>query len=405
MHILFLTDNFPPETNAPASRTFEHTREWVKAGHQVTVITCAPNFPKGEIFAGYRNRLWQSEAIDGVRVIRVWSYITANEGFLKRTLDYMSFMVSGFIASLFVRNVDVVVGTSPQFFTVCAAYVTSLFKRVPWVFELRDLWPDSIRAVGAMGDSKMLDRLERLELFLYRKADHIVSVTHSFKRNLIGRGIAANKISVVTNGVDMSKFSLRPKDEKLVVQLNLTGKFVAGYIGTHGMAHALETILDAAELVRTMPGGDQFRFVLLGEGAKKTALLQSARERGLDNVIFLEPVSKQEIARYWSLLDVSIIHLKKTKLFTTVIPSKLFECMAMGIPVLHGVQGESAEIVEREGVGLLFEPENAGALVQGLEKLAGESALYRQIKNNGPLAAKKYDRKELATKMLLSIEL
>jgi len=148
MHILFLSDNFPPEVNAPASRTFEHCREWVKAGHQVTVISCVPNFPKGRVYAGYRNRLWQTEIIEGIRLLRVWSYITANEGFVKRILDYQSFMVAATLAGLLVRRVDVVVGTSPQFFTVCAAWVLSVFKRIPFVFELRDLWPESIKAVG-----------------------------------------------------------------------------------------------------------------------------------------------------------------------------------------------------------------------------------------------------------------
>ena len=177
MHILFLTDNFPPEVNAPASRTFEHCREWKNAGHQITVITCAPNFPKGKVFDGYRNKLWQSEVIEGMRVIRVWSYITANEGFVKRILDYQSFMLSAVLASPFVRGVDLVVGTSPQFFTACAAYAVSRMKRVPWVFELRDLWPESIRAVGAMKESKALDWLEKVELFLYRKANAVVAAT------------------------------------------------------------------------------------------------------------------------------------------------------------------------------------------------------------------------------------
>jgi len=187
MHILFLTDNFPPEANAPASRTFEHCREWVKAGHQVTVITCVPNFPKGKVFEGYRNKLWQSEEMDGIRVIRVWSYITANEGFAKRILDYVSYMVTASIAALFVRRVDLIIGTSPQFFTACAAYATSVMKRRPWVFELRDIWPESIRVVSAMKHSRVLDFLERVELFLYRKSTAIVSVTHAFKKNLIDR--------------------------------------------------------------------------------------------------------------------------------------------------------------------------------------------------------------------------
>ena len=185
MHILFLTDNFPPEVNAPASRTFEHCREWVRLGEQVTVITCAPNFPKGTVFPGYQNRLWQVEMLDGIRVIRVWSYITANEGFVRRSLDYMSFMVSATIASLFVKKVDVVIGTSPQFFTVCAAYVVGLFKRVPLVFELRDIWPESIKAVGSMNDGFLYRSLEKLELFLYKKASRIIALTQSFKKELV----------------------------------------------------------------------------------------------------------------------------------------------------------------------------------------------------------------------------
>lgn len=400
MHILFLTDNFPPEVNAPASRTFEHCREWVKAGHQVTVITGAPNFPKGQVFDGYRNHLWQQETIAGIRVIRVWTYITANEGFAKRTLDYLSYMVTGFLASLFVSRVDVVVGTSPQFFTVCAAYVTGLFKRVPWVFELRDIWPESIRVVGAMQESKALDLLEKLELFLYRKASAIVSVTHAFRTSLMRRGVNGHKIRVVTNGVDISRFSPRDKDAELMQQHGLQGKFVAGYIGTHGLAHGLDTLLDAAKTLKNAPDGDRFRILLLGDGANKAALRQRAQAEGLDNVIFVGSVPKDQVVRYWSLLDASIIHLKKDELFTTVIPSKLFECMGMAIPVLHGVEGESAVIVTREDVGLLFEPENQEALVDGLRLLADNPELHARFKANGPVGAKRYDRSSLAAEML-----
>ncbi|WP_396956976.1 glycosyltransferase family 4 protein [Nitrosomonas sp.] len=400
MHILFLTDNFPPEVNAPASRTFEHCREWVKAGHQVTVITCVPNFPQGKVFEGYSNRLWQREEMAGIRVIRVWSYITANEGFIRRVLDYQSFMMSAFLAALFVRRVDVVIGTSPQFFTVCAAYAVSRCKRIPFVFELRDLWPESIKAVGAMQESAVIRLLERLELFLYRKAARIVSVTHSFKKKLIERGIDADKISVVTNGVDMSRFKPMVKDEILLRELRLEGKFVAGYVGTHGLAHHLETLLDAAEEIHRLPEGSTFHFILLGDGARKQALKDEAARRKLDNVTFIDSVPKDQVARYWSLLDVSIIHLKKTDLFTTVIPSKLFECMGMGLPVLHGVAGESADIVRDERAGIVFEPENADELVAHLKLLQKDRAAYEGYRTHSLEAAKKYDRKAMAMKML-----
>ncbi len=400
MHILFLTDNFPPEVNAPASRTHEHCRHWVAAGAQVTVITCAPNFPKGRVFAGYRNRLWQQERIDGIRVIRVWSYITANEGFVKRVLDYTSYMLTAFIASFFVRGADVVVGTSPQFFTAVAGWAVGAAKRIPFVFELRDLWPESIKAVGAMKESTAIRWIEKLEIFLYRQAACIVSVTHSFRETLIRRGIDASKIDVITNGVDVGRFTPRAKDAALERELGFEGCFVAGYVGTHGMAHALETLLRAMHTLQRHPQGGDIRLLLLGDGARKAELKVEAERMGLNNVRFVGTVPKDQVTRYWSLLDVSIIHLRQTELFRTVIPSKLFECMGMGIPVLHGVAGESATIVQREGVGLVFEPENTQQLVDGLLCLRADRALRATLKAAGLQAATHYDRSHLAATML-----
>jgi glycosyltransferase involved in cell wall biosynthesis len=400
MHILFLTDNFPPEVNAPASRTHEHCRQWVRSGHQVTVITCAPNFPTGRVFEGWHNRLWQQGQIDGIRVIRVWSYITANEGFLRRVLDYMSYMLTATLASLFVRRVDVVIGTSPQFFTAVAGWAVGAVKRVPFIFELRDLWPESIKAVGAMKSSRLIGWIERLELFLYRRAARIVSVTHSFRRTLGARGIDMGKIDVVTNGVDITRFSPRPKDADLERELGLAGCFVAGYIGTHGMAHALETLLQAAALLKARPGGQHIRLLFLGDGARKADLKAEAARLALGNVIFVDSVPKEQVARYWSVLDVSVIHLRRTELFTTVIPSKLFECMGMGIPVLHGVEGESAEIVRNEGVGFVFEPENAEQLTALLVRLQDDPAALAVCRQRCRDSAGRYDRTALALRML-----
>jgi len=404
MHILFLSDNFPPEVNAPASRTFEHCREWVKAGHQVTVITCVPNFPKGKVFVGYRNRVWQSEDMEGIRVIRVWSYITRNEGFAKRILDYLSFMVTAVLASLFVRRVDVIVGTSPQFFTACAAYAVGAVKRRPWIFELRDIWPESIRAVGAMKKERLLDLLERLELFLYRKATAMVSVTNAFKQNLVDRGIDPAKIFVVTNGVDTSRFAPIPKDQALLADLQLNDAFVAGYIGTHGMAHGLDTVIDAAKVLANTERAARIRIVMLGDGAHRQRLEDRAKDEGLNNIQFINSVPKSQVTRYWSILDASIIHLKKSELFTTVIPSKMFECMGMAIPILHGVEGESADIVIKHEIGLTFEPENHLALVERLLVLHDDWEVRERLARNGPLAALQYDRRALAEKMLAVIE-
>lgn len=404
MHILFLTDNFPPEVNAPATRTFEHCREWVKQGHRVTVITGAPNFPTGKVFEGYSNHFRSRETVEGIDVIRVWTYITANEGFLRRTIDYASFMVSATQASIRVRDVDVIVGTSPQLFTPCAAYMASVLKQRPYVFELRDLWPESIRAVGAMTDSRILGILEKLELSLYRRAAHVVSVTHAFRDNLIGRGVPPDKISVTTNGADLARFSPIPRDETLAASLGLSNKVVVGYVGTHGMAHALDTLLRAAERLKENPDARDVRFMFLGDGAEKASLKALAAERNLDNVFFLDSVPRDDVVRYWSLVDLAAIHLKRTPLFETVIPSKLFECMAMGVPVLHGVAGESARIVEREECGVLFEPENADDLADQILKLVTDPERRKHLSQRGREAAARYDRAALALDMLRALE-
>lgn len=401
MHILFLTDNFPPEVNAPASRTFEHCREWVAAGHRVTVITCAPNFPRGKLYEGYRNRLFAREEMAGIEVIRVWSYITANEGFLRRSLDYLSYMVSAVLAAPRVRDVDVIVGTSPQFFTACAGRLVGLIKGRPFVFELRDLWPESIKAVGAVKDGVLIRMLEGLEMKLYGGAAAIVSVTNAFRDTLIARGVGAAKIHVVTNGADLSRFAPRPRDDALACQLGFEGKFVVGYVGTHGMAHALDTVLQAADRLRDR---QDIGFLFLGDGAQKAALKAKAAEMGLSSVVFVDSVTKDQVPRYWSLLDGSIIHLKRTELFTTVIPSKLFECMAMGLPVLHGVAGESADIVRREECGVVFEPENAEALAREILALRGDPARRNAMSKAGVAAARRYDRSALAARMLDVLE-
>src|SRR5688572_17801850 len=341
LDILFLSDNFPPETNAPATRTFEHTRRWVRAGARVTVVTTAPNFPAGKIFPGYQNRLFQREWIDGVDTVRVWTYISANEGFGRRTLDYMSFMVMGFLAALLLRRPDVIVCTSPQFFTACAAYVLSIFKRRPFVFELRDLWPDSILAVGAMSDSAAIRALKRLEYFLYHKAARIVSVTHSFKSVLSGNGVAAAKIAVVPNGADLVGFTPGPKPGDLLERHGLRGKFVAAYIGTVGMAHGLGTVLDAAE---KLAKNERVAFIVVGDGAERRSLEAACGRRGLANVVFVGPVGKEEVVRYWRLADAALVLLRDRPVFRHVLPSKMFEAMATARPIILGVLGESAAL-------------------------------------------------------------
>jgi len=399
MRILFLTDNFPPETNAPATRTFEHARRWVRAGARVTVITTAPNFPAGKLMPGYRNRLLQREQLAGIETIRVWSYITANQGFARRTLDFLSFMVSGFIAGLFVRKPDVIVCTSPQFFTACAAYMLSVVRRRPFVFELRDLWPDSILAVGAMRPSKSTAALKRLEYFLYRRAARIVSVTHSFKSVLSENGIPPEKIAVVRNGADLKAFAPGPKPAGLVGRHGLQGKFVAAYIGTVGMAHGLGALLDAAERLRREE--PRIVFLVVGEGAERAALERQSAARGLDNVRFVGPVGKEEVADYWRLADAALVLLLDRPVFRHVLPSKMFEAMATARPVVLGVLGESAELLKAADAGVLVQPESAGGLADAIARLSRNPQWAAELGHNGRrFVEAELDRDKLAAAML-----
>ncbi|MDH5601998.1 MAG: glycosyltransferase family 4 protein [Gammaproteobacteria bacterium] len=398
MHILFLTDNFPPEGNAPASRTYEHAKEWIKSGHKVTVITCAPNFPEGKVFKGYKNSWYTKEVITGIEVRRVKTYITSNEGFVKRILDYQSFMFTSFIASFFVKKIDVIVATSPQFFTACSGWAVSLFRRRPFVFELRDIWPASITAVGAMKDSYLIKFLEKIELFLYKRASMIISVTNSFKNELINRGVDGNKIKVVLNGVDLSQYEPLGKDQAFVEKYNLKGKFVAGYIGTHGMAHSLETLVEAAEILKD---NQKVVFLFAGGGAAYENIRVLANAKNLDNVRFLGRVEKQIMPKIWSLCDISIVHLKNTPLFRSVIPSKIFESMGMGLPILIGQPlGEATDIIKMTQCGMVFESESSSELASNITKLLNNNKMLNEFKTNSINHSKNYDRKLLAKKML-----
>lgn len=402
MHILFLTDNFPPEGNAPATRTYEHTREWVKAGHKVTIITCAPNFPEGVVFPGYRNAWYVKEEIEGIEVRRVKTYISANEGFFNRIIDYLSFMVSGFLAALFVKKPDIIIATSPQFFCACAGWASALIKRKPFVFELRDIWPASITAVGAMKHSKAIQYLEKIELFLYNQADLIISVTHAFKDDLIARGIEQNKIKIVLNGVNLSKYTPQPKDTELLKKYNLTNKFVVGYIGTHGMAHALESIISAAE---TMQNKNDIIFLFAGGGGAEQQVKNLVKQKKLRNVEILGRQDKSLMPRLWSLCDVSLVHLKNTTLFKSVIPSKIFESMGMGLPIIIGVpKGEATNIIAKHDIGIIVEPENIIELQNAILKLVEDKELCKRLSHNSYQAANNYDRRTLANQMLKYLE-
>jgi glycosyltransferase involved in cell wall biosynthesis len=371
MKILYLSQYFPPEMGAPAARVYELSREWVRLGHEVTVLTGFPNHPTGVIPPEYRGRLVQREEMAGIKVVRTPIYAAPNKGFAKRVLNYVSFGTSASVVGPFLTaRPDVLIGTSPQFLTAVAGFTLAKLKRVPFVFEVRDLWPRSIVEVGAMkAGSPIIRALEKMERFLYRRADHIVAVTESFVPEIAAHGIPTAKISVVTNGVDLDLF--RPSDRAAARrELGLGEGFLATYVGTHGMAHGLGLVLDAAKQLR----GTGVRFLLVGEGAEKAALKARAASEGIDNVVFWDQQPRDRIAKIYAASDLCLVLLRDLPLFRTVIPSKIFEFMGAGRGILTTVDGESRGILERAGGGVFSPPENLEAFVAAIEALRVDPA-------------------------------
>ncbi len=398
MKILFLSENFPPESNAAATRVYERACYWAEWGHEVTVITSAPNFPEGRLFPGFENKWKQAETMSAIRVVRVKTFIAANRGVTQRALDFLSFMVTGFLAAVKEDRPDVIAATSPQFFTAVAGWAAGAVRNVPFVFELGDLWPASITAVGAMKKSLALSMVEKLELFLYRRSAAITALTRSFKENLVGRGIDKNKIAIVINGVDLARYAPRSRDADLAKEWGVDGKFVIGYVGTHGMAHALGNVLDTAERLKDETG---VCFLLAGAGAERDALMAAAKRRQLDNVVFMPRQPKELMPAVWSLCDVALVHLKDSPVFAGVIPSKIFEAQAMGLPLLLcAPEGEASRIVLNDGAGLHVPAENPEALANAVKALSKDKETIKDFAAAARRAAPSHSRETQAREML-----
>ncbi|PIE73870.1 MAG: glycosyltransferase WbuB [Deltaproteobacteria bacterium] len=402
MHIVFLCHYFPPEVNAPASRTCENARHWVKQGNQVTVITCVPNHPGGRVYPGYKNRFWQWDEKDGIRVLRVKTFIGPNKGVVKRIANYVSYMISAALLCHLVKKADVVISTSPQFFCGLAGYFVSRRLKCPWMLEIRDLWPESIIAVGAIRQRHIIRLLEGIESFMYKNADHIICLTHAFKRHIMKRGIAEERLSIITNGADLDQFSPIPESKNQVKkQYGLDNKFVVSFIGTHGMAHGLDTVLEAAERLKDEKN---ILFLLVGDGAERQRLVQEKGKRGLGNILMVGQQEKRLMPHFISASDACMVLLRKSELFKTVIPSKIFEAMAMERPIIHGVEGESKEIIEAGKCGLCIEPENDEQLADAVLELYNNREVCRQLAENGKSYVKaKFNRRDLADKYLRGI--
>jgi colanic acid biosynthesis glycosyl transferase WcaI len=362
------------------------SHHWARMGHDVTVLTGFPNHPTGVVPEEWRSRLRRlryTETADRVRVVRTWLWPLPNRKAHERIRNYASFCVSAGISGLALRKPDVIIATSPQLLVALSGWWLAWWKRVPFVFEVRDLWPESLAAVGAGSEGSLLHRtLGAIAGFLYRRADRIVVVAPAFKDHLMRYwNVPAAKISVVENGVETDLFRLDPAAMEVRKQLKLEESFLICYIGTMGNAHGLETLIAAAEDLQTaLPNA---MFLLIGEGAEKERIMDLAAERGLTNIRFLDQQPRERIPAYVSAADVCLVMLKKTELFKTVIPTKLLEYMACERPVIVAVDGQARQIIEEAGGGVFVEPENSRALVKAILDLAEDPAHRRQMGASG----------------------
>jgi colanic acid biosynthesis glycosyl transferase WcaI len=412
MKILYVSQYFSPEMGAPAARAAELSRHWAAAGHDVSVLTGFPNHPTGVVPLEYRRkfrRLVAHEQTDGVNVIRTWLLPFPNRKAHERMLNYSSFCISAATTGFFLKQPDVVIATSPQLLVGLSGWWLARSKRVPFVFEVRDLWPESLAAVGMGEGNSLLHRsLAKIAGFLYRHADRIVVVTPAFEDYLVEHWrVPREKISVIENGVETQLFAPEPSSGKAAIAMRKEfaseGKFVVSYIGTMGMAHGLETIIAAASQLRD--ANPEIIFLMLGEGAEKERIAALAGERGLTNLRFVDQQPREKVPAYISASDVCLVLLKKTELFKTVIPTKMLEFMSCARPVILGVDGQARAILEEARGGLVIEPENSDALADAIRYLATNREAARALGKNGrEYVVRNFSRQQTAERYIRVLE-
>jgi glycosyltransferase involved in cell wall biosynthesis len=397
MRILYLSQYFPPEAGATQTRALEMARNLVLLGHSVTVIGEFPNHPSGIIPPAYRGKLYERSTLDGIDVIRVWVKASPVKNFRNRMLFYLSYMLTAALAGLFLARsrYDVIYASSPPLFVGGAALAISYLRRIPLAFEVRDLWPESAVALGELTNPRAVALASRLEEACYRRARTIVVVTKGIRDRLIGRGYPQDKIVLIPNGanVDLFRYDSTAR-EKIRSDLNLGDSFTAVYAGIHGVAQGLETLVEAAKLLRDHPG---IRILLIGEGPTKAQIAALVEKYALPNLIMLPEQPRESIPGFLSAVDAAIIPLKAVDLFKGALPSKLFDAWACQRPVLLSVDGEAHLLLDQAEGGIFVHPEDPQALASALVDLSRRPADCRQMGINGRrFTEAHYSRKALA---------
>lgn len=395
-HILFVTPYYPPEITPPAMRISETAMRLVKSGHQVTVLTTFPNFPSGIVPVEYRGRVIQHEERDGVQIVRVWSYASPNKGFLRRILAQLSFgCLSPFLGGHAVGHPDVIIVESPPLFDAIAGRMLAWLKRCPFIFTVADIWPESAIQLGMLRNRVLIRLAEWLEWSTYQRASLVWVVTQGIRDTLIQRGLAAERIFLLTNGVDTNTF--RPSSRTQArAELGWDERFTLLYVGTQGPSQGLSTIVNAAEQLQ---GDDAIHFVLVGDGAEKADLVAQAQKCGLKNITFLDPQPHDRVPLLLAACDACLVPSRKIPLFEGRLPVKMYEAMACARPILLAVDGEARRLAEQEaGAAIYVQPENPTALVSAIQHLRTHPEQAELLGQRGrAFVETRFDRAQLTT--------
>jgi colanic acid biosynthesis glycosyl transferase WcaI len=387
MHIMLITEGFAPETDARASRSFDHAVVWAGLGHKVTILTKAPNFPAGKVFTGYKNHWRHHENMEGVDVWRVWSYLTPNKGIIKRLLSFLSFMVlvpwHGWRLRKKTGRPDVIIGTCPTLFAPLGAWLLAKILRVPFVFEVRDLWPESAVAVGMLRENSVGYRIFKcLANHLYNQAALIVPVGEGYEAQILENyPQAAGKCLIIPNGFRPDLFVPEATTTKARETLQLPAdKVIVLYIGTLGRSQKLETIFEAAKLLEKQ---ENILFVIAGDGEEREYLEQLLQKNPQDNVKMMGAQPKNLVPVYYNACDIALSPLRKSEVFKGRYPAKMFEVMAMAKPLILGGEGISCDLLHTAQAGIAVEPENAPELASAILQLADNAALRQEMGKSG----------------------
>jgi len=394
LRILFITQYFPPEVGAAASRIQDITEELSARGHDITVVTEIPNYPTGIIHRKYRFKLFYKERINNIKVIRTFVLASGRQSFLQRILLYTSFMFSSILGSLFINGIDAVLATSPPLFVGLSGYCVARLKRAKFVFDVRDLWPESAIALGEL-HSKVLKKLSvRLEQFLYRKADRITVAVPGFREKIAQNPAIQDKIWPITNVVDQGKFTLCPDRDRYRQHHGWQDKFVVLFSGNHGLAQGLTTIMEAANLLKDHPN---ILFLFVGEGVEKPHLKNIKNDLVLKQVLFVDEQPRERMPVYISMSDVCLVPLKNLSLFDNALPSKMLEYMSCARPIIGTLRGEAKILLEQAGAGMVVNPEDAHQLADAIMKLQNQPQLRRTLGESGrQYVSRNYSRDQRA---------